>query len=55
MRTTMNKNGKRPPRGFKQWLEFFWLCFVDPTFRNTANKRKAYYEHCVAKTISRNW
>jgi hypothetical protein len=49
--------GKRggPPSNFKQWMEFFWLWMSDSTFRNSHNKRKAYYEHCLAKSISRPW
>lgn len=51
----MRVMGKGPPSGCMQWLEFFWLCLVDPTFRAAHNKRKAYYEHCLAKSLSRHW
>jgi hypothetical protein len=47
--------GKQPPSSVAQWLEYFWLWFSDPTFRNAANKRKAYYEHCLAKNICRSF
>ena len=47
--------GHSPPTGFKQWMEFFWLWLSDPTFRTSPNKRKAYYEHRLARGLSRNW
>jgi hypothetical protein len=49
--------GKRsgPPSNYKQWIEFLWLWISDATFRRSRNKRKAYYEHCLAKSISRPW
>jgi len=49
------KAGKRPPHNLRQWLEFLWLWFSNPTFRASPNKRRAYYEHCVAKHLSRPW
>lgn len=47
--------GKGPPCGLTQWLEFLWLWLADPTFREARNKRKAYYEHCLAKSITSKW
>jgi len=51
----MMANGKLPPSNVKQWLEFFWLWLSNPTFRHSRNKRKAYYEHCLAKSLLRPW
>jgi hypothetical protein len=42
-------NQQSPPRGPFQWIEFCWLCAVDPRFRATRNKRKAYFEHRMVK------
>ena len=51
----MGHMSKGPPSGLKQWAEFYWLWLIDPTFRAAHNKRKAYYEHRLAKNISRHW
>jgi hypothetical protein len=41
------------PSNLSQWVEFFWLWLANPTFREARDKRKAYYEHCLAKAIYR--
>ena len=40
---------KQPPRNFTEWIEFYWLQVVNPTFRRARDKRKAYFEHRLAK------
>lgn len=49
------RKGKGPPHNWKQWLEYFWLFLSDPTFRQARNRRRAYYEHRLAKSITRHW
>jgi hypothetical protein len=49
------RKGNGPPTNLRQWLEFCWLWLSSPTFRNSRNKRKAYYEHILAKGLSRHW
>lgn len=44
-----------PPSSLRQWTEFCWLWFSDPTFRQSRNKRKAYHEHCMAKSLAQYW
>jgi len=40
---------KQAPRMFTEWIEFYWLHLVNPTFRAARDKRKAYFEHRLAK------
>jgi hypothetical protein len=47
------RKGKGPPHTVAQWIEYFWLILSDPTFRTAPNRRKAYYEHCLAKSLTR--
>jgi hypothetical protein len=44
-----------PPYDLKQWIEYVWLFVSNPTFRNSRNRRRAYYEHCLARSITRPW
>ena len=42
-----------PPHTWKQWLEYFWLILSNPTFRESKNRRRAYYEYRLAKSLNR--
>ena len=44
---------RHPPHTILQWLEFGWLVLVHPAFRRSANKRRTYFEHCLAKQYHR--
>jgi len=44
-----------PPASLRQWTEYWWLWFSDPTFRQSRNKRKSYHEHCMAKSLTQYW
>jgi hypothetical protein len=46
---------KGPPCDWLQWMEYIWLCISNPTFRNSRDRRRAYYEHCLARSLSRPW
>jgi hypothetical protein len=46
---------KAPPYDLKQWMEYIWLWMSSPTFRNSRDRRRAYYEHCLARSLSRPW
>lgn len=46
---------KGPPNSLMQWIEYYWLILSNPTFRTARNRRKAYYEHCLARDINRHW
>jgi len=40
---------RRPPRNLTEWIEFCWLFASNPIFRAAPDKRKAYFEHRLAK------
>lgn len=42
---------QHPPHGLIQWIEFYWLILTSRAFRAAPDKRKAYFEHCVAKSF----
>lgn len=44
---------KGPPHTLRQWIEYYWLVLSNPTFRTARNRRKAYYEHRLAKSLTR--
>jgi hypothetical protein len=44
-----------PPYDLKQWIEYVWLLMSNSTFRNSRDRRRAYYEHCLARSLSRPW
>jgi hypothetical protein len=46
---------KGPPNNWRQWIEYFWLIMSNPTFRTSRDRRKAYYEHCLARGLNRPW
>lgn len=47
------KSRKGPPHTLKQWLEYYWLIMSNPTFRNARDRRRAYYEYRLAKSLNR--
>jgi hypothetical protein len=50
-RPPMN-NAKFPPLNLREWVEFYWLLIVDPTFQKSHDKRKAYFEYRVGKVYN---
>jgi len=40
---------KIPPANAREWVEFYWLLIVNPTFRKSPDRRKAYFEYRIGK------
>ena len=43
------RRGKIPPATMREWVEFCWLLIVNPTFRKSPDRRKAYFEYRIGK------
>ena len=43
------RRGKIPPANLREWVEFYWLLIVDPTFQKSPDRRKAYFEYRIGK------
>jgi hypothetical protein len=48
----MKRTNKIPPRKLAEWIEFYWLLLSNPTFQAARDKRKAYFEHRLAKVYN---
>jgi len=48
-RSDMKKLVTRTPATLSDWIEFYWLLLIDPTFQASRNKRKAYFDYRLAK------
>ena len=43
---------KFPPKNLGEWVEFCWLLATNTAFRAAPDRRKAYFEHRLAKIYS---
>jgi hypothetical protein len=48
-------NKRRHPRNFREWREFWWLWVTNASFRNAPDKRRAFYEHLLARHYERRF
>jgi len=50
----MMRRGRKPLTlgDVSEWVEFFWLLIVDPTFQKSPDKRRAYFEYRLGKIYS---
>ncbi|HUJ10069.1 MAG TPA: hypothetical protein VL171_08590 [Verrucomicrobiae bacterium] len=48
----MKRSLKIPPGKLTEWIEFYWLLLSNPAFQAASDKRKAYFEHCLAKVYN---
>lgn len=46
------KKTKHPPAKLSEWVEFCWLLVTSPVFQSAPDKRKAYFEHRLAKVYT---
>jgi hypothetical protein len=43
------RKAEASPVTLRQWVEFCWLLFANPTFQKSSDKRRAYYEYRLGK------
>jgi hypothetical protein len=49
------RKAKVPPANLREWVEFYWLLFANPTFQKSSDKRRAYYEYRLGKICNSAW
>lgn len=45
----MKRMIKKPPHRLAEWIEYYWLLLSNHAFRSAPDKRKAFFEHRLAK------